>query len=130
MLRYAAKFAADWACLELLTHCLYFNSIAKYRIGLRYRQHGLQFGTLEMGAWARTAQWVGAIAVLGMMANICVASACTRASAAHHPALRSYDGVLGPVLHVAQVCHHLAVHAVSSRKYWTSWTSGPLQAAV
>lgn len=49
--RYAAKFAADWVCLELLTHCLYFNSIAKHRIGLRYRQHGLQYGTLETGEY-------------------------------------------------------------------------------
>jgi len=45
-----ARFAADWVCLELLTHCLYFNSIAKHRIGLRYRQYGLQYGTMEMGA--------------------------------------------------------------------------------
>ena len=49
VLQYATRLAADWACLELLTHCLYFNSIAKHRIGLRYRQHGLQFGNTEMG---------------------------------------------------------------------------------
>ena len=35
VLHYAARFAADWVCLEALTHCLYFNSIAKHRIGLR-----------------------------------------------------------------------------------------------
>lgn len=49
ILHYAARLAADWACLELLTHCLYFNSVAKHRIGLRYRQYGLQYGTTEMG---------------------------------------------------------------------------------
>lgn len=53
VLRYAARFAADWACLEALTHCLYFNSIAKYRIGLRYRQYGLRYSTLEMGETMR-----------------------------------------------------------------------------
>lgn len=50
MLRYAARFAADWLCLELVTHTLYFNSIAKHHIGLRYREHGLQYGATEMGA--------------------------------------------------------------------------------
>jgi hypothetical protein len=49
VLRYAARFAADWVCLEALTHCLYFNSIAKHRIGLRYTQYGLRYGTVEMG---------------------------------------------------------------------------------
>ncbi|KAI7845564.1 hypothetical protein COHA_000854 [Chlorella ohadii] len=55
ILQYAARLAADWACLELLTRCLYFSSIAKHRIGLRYRQYGLQYGTTEM---ALTAFWV------------------------------------------------------------------------
>ncbi len=49
ILQYAARLAADWACLELLTRFLYFNSIAKHRIGLRYQQYGLQYGTTEMG---------------------------------------------------------------------------------
>jgi hypothetical protein len=49
ILKYAARLAADWVCLELLTHYLYFNSIAKHHIGLRYRQYGLQYGTIEMG---------------------------------------------------------------------------------
>lgn len=44
-----ARLAADWACLELLTHCLYFNSIAKYRIGLTYRKYGLSYGPFEVG---------------------------------------------------------------------------------
>ena len=48
--RYAARFAADWACLELVTHLLCFNSIAKHRIGLLYKQHGLRYGASEMGA--------------------------------------------------------------------------------
>lgn len=53
--RYAVKLAADWVCLELLTHFLYFNSIAKHRIGMRYRQYGLQYAAPEMGEcrWRR-----------------------------------------------------------------------------
>lgn len=49
------RLAADWACLELLTHCLYFNSIAKHRVGLLYRKHGLAYGPIEV---ALTAFWV------------------------------------------------------------------------
>ncbi|PSC74649.1 membrane-bound O-acyltransferase isoform X1 [Micractinium conductrix] len=55
IVRYAARFAADWACLELLTHCLYFNSIAKHQIGMRFRSFGLRYGALEM---AMSAFWV------------------------------------------------------------------------
>lgn len=49
VLRYAARFAADWACLELFTHNLYFNSVAKHRVGLRYGPLGLRYGHLEIG---------------------------------------------------------------------------------
>ena len=50
-MRYAARFAADWACLEVLTRCLYFNAVAKHRTGLQYRQYGMQYGPMEMGGW-------------------------------------------------------------------------------
>eukprot|EP00887_Chlorella_sp_A99_P004096 scaffold23.g4096.t1 len=61
VLRYAARFAADWACLELLTRTLYFNSIAKHRVGLRLREHGLQYGPVEIGAtgfWVLCFMWL------------------------------------------------------------------------
>lgn len=54
VLRYAARFAADWACLELLTHTLYFPSLAKHRIGMRYSAHGLWYGPLEIGMFMKT----------------------------------------------------------------------------
>jgi hypothetical protein len=50
VLRYAARLLADWACLELLTHTLYFNSLAKFGVGGRYTQHGLRYGPFEIGA--------------------------------------------------------------------------------
>lgn len=55
MLRYSAKLAADWMCLELLTHYLYFNSIAKHRIGMRLGPHGLHYAAPEMGGWCPVA---------------------------------------------------------------------------
>jgi D-alanyl-lipoteichoic acid acyltransferase DltB (MBOAT superfamily) len=54
-LKYALRFAADLICLEVLTHILYFNSLAKYKIGRRYQQHGLAFGSVEVGL---TGWWV------------------------------------------------------------------------
>lgn len=53
--RYAARLGADWLCLELLTHSLYCNSIAKHQVGLRYHGEGLHYGAVEM---AMTAFWV------------------------------------------------------------------------
>ena len=47
--QYAIRFLADWVSLELLSHVLYFNSIAKHRIGLQYRPYGLAYGATEMG---------------------------------------------------------------------------------
>ncbi len=50
VLLYAVRFAADWACLELVTHMLYFNSVAKHRLGMWFKPHGLQYGPIETGA--------------------------------------------------------------------------------
>ena len=49
VLLYAVRFAADWACLELVTHVLYFNSAAKHGLGVRYKPLGLQYGPMETG---------------------------------------------------------------------------------
>jgi hypothetical protein len=83
VLRYAARFAADWVCLEALTHCLYFNSIAKHRIGLRYTQYGLWYGTVEMGERGAVPGAFMPQPAAGMVSHIlvCQARVCHRTTA-------------------------------------------------
>ena len=40
---YIWRLAADFICIELVTHFLYFNSLAVHKIGKRYAQYGLKF---------------------------------------------------------------------------------------
>ncbi|KAK2076928.1 hypothetical protein QBZ16_005156 [Prototheca wickerhamii] len=59
--RYAARLGADLACLELLTHVLFFNSLAKHRIGSRYAAYGLRHDALTVmltGWWVLTFMWL------------------------------------------------------------------------
>lgn len=122
--QYAVRFAADWACLELLTHCLYCNSIAKHRIGLRYRQYGLQYGPVEMGEAPAHFGTINHWLYISGAHHVCMCMVgsfpCLAAAQQHAawltlplPACSIYC-ILGPLLYVAQVCHHLAVLQVSS----------------
>lgn len=59
--RYALKLLADLLCIELLTHLLYFNSIAKYKLGFKYKEAGLEYGPQEMGLtgwWVLAFMWL------------------------------------------------------------------------
>jgi protein-cysteine N-palmitoyltransferase HHAT len=59
--RYALLTLTDLACIELLTHLLYFNAVAKSGIGLRLRGAGLTYGAFEVamtGWWALTFTWI------------------------------------------------------------------------
>ena len=59
--RYAARLGADLACIELLTHVLSFNSLAKHRIGSRYAAYGLRHDALTVmltGWWVLTFMWL------------------------------------------------------------------------
>lgn len=52
---YVKRLAADIICIEVLTHTMYFNSLAVHKIGKRYALYGLQYGPSEVGL---TAWWV------------------------------------------------------------------------
>ncbi|KAG7668807.1 hypothetical protein KSW81_003826 [Nannochloris sp. 'desiccata'] len=59
--KYSWRLLADILCIELLTHCLYFNSLAVHRIGKRYVRHGLQHNAPEVGLtawWVLTFMWL------------------------------------------------------------------------
>lgn len=59
-IRYALRFLADWACVELLTHCLFFNSLAAYKVGPTFAAYGLAWGATEVGLtgfWALAFVW-------------------------------------------------------------------------
>lgn len=59
--RYACRLGADLTCIELVTHLLYFNSLAVHRIGLRYKVYGLRYGAPEVGLtgwWVLTFMWL------------------------------------------------------------------------
>jgi D-alanyl-lipoteichoic acid acyltransferase DltB (MBOAT superfamily) len=61
VLRYALRLAADLACLEAVTHFLYFNSLAVHRVGARYAAHGLAHGAPQVGLaawWVLTFMWL------------------------------------------------------------------------
>ena len=48
-------------CIELLTHCLYFNTIAIHKLGRRYAAHGLEFSPPTVGLtawWVLTFMWL------------------------------------------------------------------------
>jgi D-alanyl-lipoteichoic acid acyltransferase DltB (MBOAT superfamily) len=53
--RYIWRVLADILCIEILTHCMYFNSLAVHKIGKRYAHHGLEYNAPEVGL---TAWWV------------------------------------------------------------------------
>jgi len=54
-MRYAVRLFLDVLVIELVTHFLYFNSVAIYKTGLRLKDHGLKYGAVEV---ALTAWWV------------------------------------------------------------------------
>lgn len=57
----AWRLGADIFCMELLTHVLYFNSLAIHRIGTQYKQYGLRFGAGEVGMtgwWVLSFMWL------------------------------------------------------------------------
>ncbi|OPL10233.1 MAG: hypothetical protein AVO34_11670 [Firmicutes bacterium ML8_F2] len=59
--KYTWKLVADILCIELLTHCMYFNSLAVNRIGKRYARHGLSYNASEVGLtawWVLTFMWL------------------------------------------------------------------------
>jgi D-alanyl-lipoteichoic acid acyltransferase DltB (MBOAT superfamily) len=59
--KYSWRLAADLLCIELLTHCMYFNSLAIHRIGKRYARHGLLYNASEVGLtawWVLTFMWL------------------------------------------------------------------------
>jgi hypothetical protein len=61
MLRYACRLAADLLCIELVTHYMYFNSLAVHRVGPWLRQYGLEYGAQEVGLtawWVLTFMWL------------------------------------------------------------------------
>jgi protein-cysteine N-palmitoyltransferase HHAT len=58
---YIWRLLADILCIELLTHCMYFNSIAVHKIGKRYARHGLEYNAPEVGLtawWVLTFMWL------------------------------------------------------------------------
>lgn len=55
------RLAADIICIEILTHCIYFNAIAVHRIGLEYKDAGLRYGAQEVGLtglWVLAFMWL------------------------------------------------------------------------
>ena len=53
--KYIKRLTADVICIEVLTHTMYFNSLAVHRIGKKYALYGLEYGAPEVGL---TAWWV------------------------------------------------------------------------
>jgi D-alanyl-lipoteichoic acid acyltransferase DltB (MBOAT superfamily) len=59
--RCAARLLADLAAIEVLTHFLYFNSLAVHRVGARLRPAGLPWGAPEAGLaawWVLAFMWL------------------------------------------------------------------------
>jgi D-alanyl-lipoteichoic acid acyltransferase DltB (MBOAT superfamily) len=59
--KYIWRLLADILCIEILTHCLYFNSLAVHKIGKRYARHGLPYSAPEVGLtawWVLTFMWL------------------------------------------------------------------------
>lgn len=58
--RYTLRALCDWVCVELLTHTLYFNSLAAHRIGPLYQPYGLRWGAQQAaltGFWVLAFMW-------------------------------------------------------------------------
>lgn len=61
ILVYLSRCLLDILCIEILTHFLYFNSIAVHRIGLKYKPYGLEYNALQValtGWWTLTFMWL------------------------------------------------------------------------
>lgn len=61
LMSYGKRFAADWLSLEVVTHTLYLNSVAKYGLGLKYSHRGLRYEFFEValtGFWVLCFMWL------------------------------------------------------------------------
>ena len=79
VLLYALRWAAAWLALELLTHMLYFNSVAKYRLWAMIEQRQVAVQPIH---YAIGSLWVLVFMWLKVRANFLSWSVSARTSVA------------------------------------------------